>query len=68
MWNGYGVSSTKGREDVLESLKKMKKRENKIKDKLEKAKDPDDIKKLKQELEVIKKLRNKAKEMITLDK
>lgn len=64
---GYN-KKLKDREDVLESLKKMKKREKKIKDKLEKAKDADEIKKLKQELEVIKKLRNKAKEMLSSNK
>lgn len=53
------------REDVLESLKKMKKREKKIKEKLDKAKGSDEIKKLRQELEVIRKLRSKAKELLS---
>lgn len=54
----------KDKEDVIEYLKKMKKREEKLKDKLKNETDTDEIRKFSQELEVIKKLRQKAKEKI----
>ena len=53
----------KNEEELINSLKKMKKRENKIKEKI-KNMEGDDLKKLVQELEVIKKLRQKAKELL----
>ena len=64
---GYN-KKIKDREDVLTSLKKMKKREKRLKEKLKKERDSEVIKKLEQELEIIKKLRTKAKEILNEDK
>ncbi len=60
---GYN-KKLKDREDLLESLQKMKRREKKLKEKLDDVHDAGEIKKLKQELEIIKKLRNKAKSIL----
>lgn len=60
---GYN-KKLKDKEDVFESLKKMKKREEKLKEKLEKTNDAEEIKKYGQELEIIRKLRTKAKEIL----
>lgn len=61
---GYN-KKLKDREEVFESLAKMKKREKKLKEKLAKESDPDAIKKLGQELDIIKKLRKKAKDILS---
>lgn len=60
---GYN-KKLKDREEVFDSLAKMKKREKKLKEKLAKESDPDTIKKLGQELDIIKKLRSKAKDIL----
>jgi flagellar biosynthesis component FlhA len=60
---GYNKKLKDG-EDVLESLQKMKQREQKLKEKLAKEADTEEIKKLSQELEIIRKLRKKAKELL----
>lgn len=52
------------KEKILNSLKKMKKRERKIKNKLEKEIDEKEVEKLLKELAVIKKLREKAKKLL----
>ena len=61
---GYN-KKLKDAEDVLESLRKMKRREQKLKEKLTDENDADEIKKLSQELEIIRKLRTKAKELLS---
>jgi len=57
----------KDKEDVIKYLKKMKKREDSLKDKLKNEADSEKIRKFSQELEVIKKLRQKAKEKIDIN-
>jgi len=61
---GYN-KKLKDAEDVLESLQKMKKREQKLKEKLTAENKTEEIKKLSQELDIIRKLRKKAKELLS---